>query len=99
MLGTKGDIIVLPPIILLSNIGLAFHYEFFKDILLLQTGFYAVAMIGYLLQAQGVKWKLFYLPFYFGYLNFSALCGAYRFFKRSQPVTWEKVKRAETIVN
>jgi poly-beta-1,6-N-acetyl-D-glucosamine synthase len=88
---------LLLPLIILSNIALAFNFEFFKAILILQTGFYAMAIIGYFLQARGIKWKLFYLPFYFGYLNFSALCGAYRFFNSSQPVTWEKVKRAETI--
>jgi hypothetical protein len=60
------------------------------------VAFYLAAYAGYYLQAHGIRWKAFYVPFYFGFLNGSALLGAWRYFTHSQPVTWEKVKRTAT---
>ncbi len=88
--------IVVPfllPLAFLSNLMLAAE-PFYALMLALQVGLYGAAAIGYHLQQRGIRWKLFYLPFYFVFLNVAALLGAYRYLTGRQPVTWEKVQRA-----
>jgi hypothetical protein len=58
-----------------------------------QLAFYALAFVGWKLEQRGRKWKPAYLPFFFTFLNYAALCGAWRYFKGNQAVTWDKVKR------
>lgn len=82
----------LLPIALGANVVLAAHGRY-QALLALQLGLYAAAFLGYLLQRRGIRWKLFYVPFYFTFLNVAALLGAYRYLAGRQPVTWEKARR------
>lgn len=82
----------LLPLILLANVALAAQ-PLYLGLLAAQVLFYSLAAIGYTLERQGKKWKPAYLPFFFTFLNYAALCGAWRFFTKTQAVTWEKVKR------
>ncbi|MNR75383.1 Poly-beta-1,6-N-acetyl-D-glucosamine synthase [compost metagenome] len=83
----------LLPLALLSNVMLA-QEAFYAVLLAVQVTLYAAAAIGYYLQQRGIRWKPFYIPFYFVFLNVAALVGAYRYLTGRQPVTWEKVQRA-----
>lgn len=87
---------LLLPVMLAANGVLAMQSSAYALLLALHLGFYALAIGGYALQRRGIRWKLFYVPFYFGFLNGSALLGAWRYFTHTQPVTWEKVKRTAT---
>ena len=82
----------LLPLAFLSNVFLA-SKPFYAALLAIQVGLYAAAFCGYHLQARGIRWKAFYLPFYFVFLNVAALFGAYRYLTGRQPVTWEKIRR------
>lgn len=85
---------LMQPVMYVANAALAFHSPFYAALFAAHTAFYALALAGYELQRRGHRPKLFYLPFYFAFLNGSALLGAWRYFTRTQPVTWEKVKRS-----
>ncbi|MCB0494671.1 MAG: glycosyltransferase family 2 protein [Cyclobacteriaceae bacterium] len=61
---------------------------------LAQIVFYLLAFIGFLLRNQKVKAKLFYIPFYFVFMNYAVYVGAFRYFSGRQSVVWEKSKRA-----
>ncbi|HYG17305.1 MAG TPA: glycosyltransferase family 2 protein [Ohtaekwangia sp.] len=83
------------PLILLSNIVLALNGIFFyKALLLLQCGFYALALTGYLLRDRNIAIKGFFVPYYFLVMNLSVYAGLARFLRGRQSVVWEKSKRA-----
>jgi cellulose synthase/poly-beta-1,6-N-acetylglucosamine synthase-like glycosyltransferase len=82
----------LLPLILVLNLVLAGEPAYLA-LRGAQVAFYALAAVGYGLERQGKKWKPAYLPFFFTFLNYAALCGAWRFFTKTQAVTWDKVKR------
>jgi cellulose synthase/poly-beta-1,6-N-acetylglucosamine synthase-like glycosyltransferase len=83
----------LLPFAFLANLMLAGE-PLYALMLALQVSLYGAAAIGYHLQQRGIRWKLFYIPFYFVFLNVAAVLGAYRYLTGRQPVTWEKVQRA-----
>lgn len=82
----------LLPVALGANLVLAVHGRY-QGLLALQLAMYLAAFCGYLLQRRGIRWKVFYVPFYFAFLNVAALLGAYRYLAKRQPVTWEKARR------
>jgi poly-beta-1,6-N-acetyl-D-glucosamine synthase len=82
---------LLPAILLLNAALLA--EPFYQLLFGLQVAFYGLAGVGFHLERQGKQWKPAYLPFFFTFLNYAALCGAWRYFTRTQAVTWDKVKR------
>lgn len=82
----------LLPLILLLNVALLAQ-PFYQLLFGCQAAFYALAALGYRLERQGRQWKPAYLPFFFTFLNYAALCGAWKYFTRTQAVTWDKVKR------
>lgn len=82
----------LLPLIAVLNVALASE-ALYAALLVCQAGFYALAALGWALERQGKTWKPAYLPFFFVFLNYAALCGAWRFFTKTQAVTWEKVRR------
>lgn len=83
------------PLILLSNIFLAVHSQFFYIIILAaQIFFYGVAYLGYLYQDKKITIKGFFVPYYFVVMNLSVYAGLLRFLRGKQSVVWEKSKRA-----
>ncbi len=55
---------------------------------ILQILFYLAALVGYL-----SKWKLFYISFYFVFINLCIYAGFFRFINRKQSAIWKKVHR------
>ena len=83
-------------LLLISNVILALGSSmFFKVILGLQVLFYLFAFIGYLLEKRKLKFKAFFIPYYFCVMNYAVIKGFFRFIKGSQSVVWEKAKRME----
>ncbi len=86
---------VLLPVILGCNMLLAWEGgAVYAWLLQLQLALYGAALLGWRLQARGIRPPMLYLPFYFAFLNAAALVGAYRFWTGAQSVTWEKARRA-----
>lgn len=93
---------VLVPYLLLvafaSNALLALSGDpVYRALWLLQVLFYGLAAYGWSRQAKGGRNPVYYVPFYFVFLNYAALVGCVRFVRGRQPVTWEKVRRATPI--
>jgi cellulose synthase/poly-beta-1,6-N-acetylglucosamine synthase-like glycosyltransferase len=86
------------PVILLLNVLILFHaakavLAFYALVLLMQIGFYGLALIGYRLELQRKKIKIFYFPFLLVMMNYAAYSGLKRYLLKEQKVTWEKVRR------
>lgn len=80
-----------------ANVVLALQGEaLYQSLLGVHAAFYLAALMGFLLQDRGQRASFYYVPFYFTFLNYAALVGCYRFWTRSQPVTWEKARRVAT---
>ncbi|HVE61487.1 MAG TPA: glycosyltransferase family 2 protein, partial [Chitinophagaceae bacterium] len=90
--------VVCPPTIiaiLLINIALSlFHTNVLYDyLLMMQLVFYLLAVAGWVLIRRNHAFVLTTLPFYFLFMNFCMLKGAYQFLKNRQTVIWPKAKR------
>ena len=82
-------------VIIVLSVPLALKGSMFAQILvLLQIPFYFLALVGYVLRHKKVKAKIFYIPFYFIFMNYAVYVGAVRYFSGSQSVVWENSKRA-----
>ena len=60
---------------------------------LLQILFYLAALGGYILEQHGRKNKLFYVPYYFLFMNINVFHGMYYLKTHQGGGTWEKAKR------
>jgi cellulose synthase/poly-beta-1,6-N-acetylglucosamine synthase-like glycosyltransferase len=70
--------------------------QIYKVIFLLQIAFYSGALIAYLLPIVTKYLKILKLPYYFIFMNISVIQGFFRFLRKKQPSTWEKVKRSNS---
>lgn len=68
---------------------------FYQAILAMQTIVYLLALFGYLMRKNQLRWKGFFLPYYLLMMNYATLLGFYRYLKGSQHAAWEKAKRKE----
>jgi cellulose synthase/poly-beta-1,6-N-acetylglucosamine synthase-like glycosyltransferase len=68
----------------------------YKGVFLLQVAFYIGALIAYLSPIATKYLKILKLPYYFIFMNISVFQGFFRFLRKKQPPTWEKVKRSNS---
>jgi cellulose synthase/poly-beta-1,6-N-acetylglucosamine synthase-like glycosyltransferase len=61
--------------------------------LILQVVFYAAALIGYRFHQNGIKSKLFYIPYYFVFMNLNVFFGIFYLLNNKGKGIWEKTKR------
>lgn len=76
---------------LICQAGDVFFYVFFVAQLL----FYALAWTGWICAGRNLRIKVFYIPYYFTFMNLSVFLGFYRFLKNRQTVYWEKSVRQD----
>lgn len=55
---------------------------------------YLLAAVGWFLENRKIRFKLLFVPYYFVSINYAAIRGIFRYFRKKQPVSWEKSKRA-----
>ncbi len=65
----------------------------FYAFLAIQLLGYAAACIGYSLAERNIKISIFYIPFYFLFMNIAVYQGFYRYLTNTQSAAWEKAKR------
>ncbi len=58
-----------------------------------QLVFYSAAILGYVLNKNQLKYKVFFVPFYFVFMNVCIFLGIGRFVKGKQSVLWEKARK------
>lgn len=76
------------PIVLGSDLPL------YKYLLSFQFLFYIIAWGGYLLEKRHIKIKIFYIPYYFVFMNVNVIKGFFYLRKNKGKGAWEKAKRA-----
>ncbi|MEN9684508.1 MAG: hypothetical protein RLZZ28_294 [Bacteroidota bacterium] len=80
--------------IFFMNISLALNGSFFYQLILVaQLIFYVAAMMGYILENRRIRFKPFFVPYYFCVMNYAALAGLKRFLSGKQQGAWDKAKR------
>lgn len=89
------------PVMLITNaalvlMGAGAWYGLF---LAMQLAFYLLAITGYFLAARAVRIRVFYIPFYFLFMNVAIFEGFFRFIKRQQSAAWEKAARSTAAVS
>jgi biofilm PGA synthesis N-glycosyltransferase PgaC len=67
--------------------------NFYGLVFLAQFVFYAGAMVGLLLERRQVRFRVFYLPFYFSFANAAVLLAWVRWIRGKQQLTWERTER------
>ena len=67
----------------------------YSILLILQTLFYLMVFIGWVLKNAKIKLKLIFLPYYIYVMNYSVWLGLFRFLKGKQTVNWERAKRGD----
>lgn len=72
----------------LSGYGWVYTVMFFGQLL-----FYALAVIGFLLEKKELKVKIAFIPYYFCVMNYAVLAGIIRYFMGKQGAVWEKAHR------
>ena len=66
----------------------------YSAIFYLQVLCYLLALLGWYLENQKIRFKLLFVPYYFVSVNYAAIRGIFRYFRGKQPASWEKSKRA-----
>jgi len=84
-------------LLLVTNIMLVIYPGgwLFYAFLLIQVLGYAAAFIGYSLAERNIKISIFYIPFYFLFMNIAVYQGFYRYLTNTQSAAWEKAKRSK----
>lgn len=82
--------------VVIANIILASsETTFFKLALIAQVLFYLVAITGYLLRNQKLRFRILFVPYYFLFMNVSVYQGLFRLLRGKQSDVWDKAKRAQ----
>lgn len=83
------------PIIFITNLLLALSGQPIYLLLFgAQLAFYVAASIGWLFERRKLKFKAFFIPYYFCIMNYAVYRGFFRIINGRQSVVWEKAKRA-----
>lgn len=82
-------------LLLISNILIVTGSDsaFYLMILIAQTIFYIMGITGWIYANKDVKLKIFFIPFYFLFMNMAVFMGFKRFIKGNQSVLWDKAAR------
>lgn len=59
-----------------------------------QALFYGLALMGWVLERRGRRWRPAFVPFYFSLMNVAVFAGAWRFLRGQQDIRWHKARRA-----
>ena len=83
---------VLVPLNTLLTWKGGFTYIF---LLLLQVAFYMMAYAGYMMEQKNVRNKLFFIPYYFSFMNLNVIRGFFYLAGNKGNGAWEKAKRSQ----
>lgn len=84
--------------IFVTNLALAVQGNgMFQLLFGLQVLFYAMAFVGYLLEERAIRFKAFFVPYYFCVMNYAVFRGFFRIISGRQSVVWERSKRSAPV--
>ncbi|MFD2905922.1 glycosyltransferase family 2 protein [Sphingobacterium anhuiense] len=90
---TPFALFALLPLSLIIAVGYLSPYNVFYVIFVAQVVFYLCAGIGYLQRDHPHVSKLFYVPYYFIFMNINVLLGIYYLLSKQHRGGWEKSRR------
>ncbi|MCY7376318.1 MAG: glycosyltransferase family 2 protein [Pyrinomonadaceae bacterium] len=79
-------------LIFISSFALTFFSEIFEVVFALQIAFYAIALVGWILERNGRKLGILAIPFYFVLANLASLIGFYKFLRGERYARWEPIR-------
>lgn len=79
-------------LIFISAAVLTVSSFFFQMLLLIQSAFYILALIGWMLEKAGAKIAVFAIPHYFVLANLASVLGFYKFLRGERYTTWEPIR-------
>jgi cellulose synthase/poly-beta-1,6-N-acetylglucosamine synthase-like glycosyltransferase len=84
------------PIIFLLNVLMVTEASkpFYALMLAAQVLFYAMALLGWVLENKKIRLKILFVPYYFFIMNYAVFAGFYRWLRNSQSSTWERAQRS-----
>lgn len=82
-----------------TNWALGMNIHFYKNLFMIQVMFYVFACAGFLLKQKNIKFKAFFIPYYFFIMNYAVVIGLIKFLNGSQSAIWEKNRRVHTHYN
>lgn len=68
---------------------------FYQLLLAAQILFYAMAVLGWIMEKRELRIKILFIPYYFCVMNYAVLMGIIRYFKGNQSAAWEKAARKQ----
>jgi len=68
--------------------------SFYLYFLIIQAVLYLFALTGWIFENYKVKYRFYFLPYYFFVMNLSAYLGLIRYIKGNQSVNWQKARRS-----
>ncbi len=79
----------------LLNIAIVYDTtdQFYILLLASQVLLYGMAFGGYLFEKKKIRFKAFFIPYYFCVMNYAVIAGIKRYITSSQSSAWEKAKR------
>lgn len=84
----------LPFIFLLNLLIVIAHGSTAYTLLLAaQVVFYAMAIVGWILEKKEIRFKMLFVPYYFLMMNYAVFAGFNRWLRNSQASTWERAQR------
>ena len=80
------------PVIFIANTFLIDNL-FYQLVLFAQIKFYILAFLGYYFENRQLRYKAFFVPYYFVMMNYAVYAGFLLYIKKKQSVIWEKAQR------
>ncbi len=86
---------ILVPLLFFANALLFFGQDevYYRVLFGLQCCFYLIAFAGWAMSGKKNFPKLFFIPYYFVFMNLSPYIGFYQFLTNKQSAIWKKVAR------
>lgn len=75
-----------------ANVVLAAASQFFYGLLLVQAGFYALALAGWAFERAGIRLSLLAMPLYFVLANLASAAAFYQFLRGEKYVRWQPIR-------
>ncbi len=68
---------------------------FYQLLLVAQVLFYAMSVLGWMMETRKIRVKILFIPYYFCVMNYAIFAGIIRYFSKTQNAAWDKAVRRQ----
>ncbi len=90
---TVTPFLMILAFVLNAIIAFQTHELLYEALFAAQVFFYTLSLLGWIMERQQIKVKIFFIPYYFCMMNYAVAAGIKRYISKSQSAVWEKSKR------